>query len=393
MYRRKQRSRLNSYSSLRDFCYSASDTMRDFRACVEGSIPDVEQCSQRGTTPRVQRWLPYHYSEPDEKICRTEMLIKDYFEFKAARCIQRFVRGWLVRILMAKQIRAAIIIQTEWRRFLCQRLYFRKLQGLTQQRIEEHYFRAAQTIQAAYRGWWTRQYIHDHVRLTRLSTWAGEDLLHCVAFKLHHLIRTYVIPGVYSLKNATTLSKVEELLASLSYKQCNGHSQKVHRERTHQIGLAKKHFVCSKFATKIPYGGLDMYNQCAQKYQTLFSEKDADRKMAKILQMYALAHRGDPRVVKIRHGKSIGATLVCLPPPTTFCGDIIRSMKRWKIIKESGLTVDEHILERPQNVENFLKEIQWKWDKLKGNCHCEHASIKELEKGNKLTGGCPPVLN
>lgn len=134
---------------------------------------------------------------------RTEILIKDYFEFKAARCIQRFVRGWLVRILMAKQIRAAIIIQTEWRRFLCQRLYFCKLEALIQQRVEEHYFRAAQKIQAAYRGWWSRQNIHDHNRLTRLSTWAGEDLLHCVAFKLHHLIRTYVIPGIYSLRNTT----------------------------------------------------------------------------------------------------------------------------------------------------------------------------------------------
>ncbi|KAI9575227.1 hypothetical protein GQX74_013608 [Glossina fuscipes] len=390
MYRKKQRSRLNSYSSLRDFCYSAADTMRDFRECMEGSIPDIEQCSHGGTMPRAQSC---HNSECDGKLSRTELLIKDYLEFKAARCIQRFVRGWLVRIFIAKQIRAAIIIQTEWRRFYCQRLYFRKLEKLIQQHIEEHYFRAAQKIQAIYRGWWSRQNVHDHARLTRLSTWAGEDLLHCVAFKLHHLIRTYAIPGVYSLKNKTTLSKVEQLLASLSYKQCNDHSQEGNRQRIHQISSAKKHFEGSKFATQIPYAGLDMYNLCAQKYQTLFSEKDADRKMAKILQMYALAHREDPRVIKIRHGKSTGASLVCLPPPTTFCGDIIRSMKRWKIIKESNLTVDKNILERPQNVENFLKEIHWKWNKLQGNCHCEQAFIKELEKGNKFTGSCPPVLN
>lgn len=79
---------------------------------------------------------------------------------------------------------------------------------------------------------------------------------------------------------------------------------------------------------------------------------------------------------------------ICLPPPTTFCGDVVRSMKRWKIIKENNLTVETKILDNPQNVENFLREVQSKWDILHGNCHCKDAFIKELEKGKKFTGIC-----
>uniref|UniRef100_A0A1A9WW80 Uncharacterized protein n=1 Tax=Glossina brevipalpis TaxID=37001 RepID=A0A1A9WW80_9MUSC len=364
---------------------------------MEGSLPDVESRAQSKNQLSLHT-RGRHFSEYSENeecsedvtpLTGTDMLVWDYIEFKAARHIQCMVRGWLIRNRIAKQTRAAIIIQTEWRRFYCKRLYLRKLEKLTQQRIEEHYFRSAQIIQAAYRGWWSRQNIHDHTRLIRLSNWAGEDLLHCVAFKLHHLLRTFVIPGVYSLKNTTTLSKVEELLANLRFKQCNDHSQEINRQRNLRTHLAKKDFIKTEFATKIPYSGLDMYTTCSRKCQTISSEKDADRKMAKILRMYQLAHHEDPRIIKMRHGK---AQVICLPPPTSFCADLVRSMKRWNIIKESEVTVERDIFKKPGNIENFLKEIHWKWDNLHGNCHCNDAFIKVLEKGDKLTGSFPPLL-
>lgn len=126
----------------------------------------------------------------------------DYRQFKAARCIQRLVRGWLARTLYRRKRKASIIIQTEWRRFYAGRLYYRILEQIVQQRLEQHYFKAARTIQAFWRGWWVREHIHDHTRLMRLQLMAGEDLLHCIAFKLHHLLRTHQIPGIYSLRNS-----------------------------------------------------------------------------------------------------------------------------------------------------------------------------------------------
>uniref|UniRef100_A0A1B0A8D5 Spermatogenesis-associated protein 17 n=1 Tax=Glossina pallidipes TaxID=7398 RepID=A0A1B0A8D5_GLOPL len=380
MSKSKQRPRLNSFSSLRHFCYSATGLSQNWKACLEEDINfeddwDSDECLEF----------------KQQALSRTEMLVRDYCEFKAARTIQRFVRGWLVRNRLGKRTRAAIIIQTEWRRFYYQRVYFRKVERLLQQRIEEYYFFAAQKIQAAFRGWWSREYIHDHTRLMRLHAAAGEDLLHCVAFKLHHLIRTHAIPGIYSLRNTTNLSKVEKLLAAMSFKQCNDRAREVNRRRAELIYHSKKRFKKSQFASEIPFPGPNIYNLCEPKCLSLYSDKDADRKMAKILRMYEKAQSEDSKIFKLRRKKGkIPAAFrhICLPPPTTFCGDVVRSMKRWKIIKENNLTVETKILDNPQNVENFLREVQSKWDILHGNCHCKDAFIKELEKGKKFTGIC-----
>ena len=118
-----------------------------------------------------------------------------------ARCIQSVVRGWLCRRRLQRMRCASIIIQKEWRRFYYQRKYFQKVEAAVQQAAEDFYNRAATRIQAFYRGWWVRHYVHDHSRLMHLQLLAGEDLLSCVAFKLHHLLRTHQIPGVYSLRN------------------------------------------------------------------------------------------------------------------------------------------------------------------------------------------------
>lgn len=123
-------------------------------------------------------------------------------DFKAARCIQRFAKGWLVRRKLEKKRKAAIVIQKEWRRFYYQRYFYQLLENKVQLALTTHYFKAAQKIQAVFRGWWVRQHIHDHSRLIQIQITAGEDLLHCVAFKLHHLLRTYQIPGVFSLKDS-----------------------------------------------------------------------------------------------------------------------------------------------------------------------------------------------
>uniref|UniRef100_A0A1A9WWN3 Spermatogenesis-associated protein 17 n=1 Tax=Glossina brevipalpis TaxID=37001 RepID=A0A1A9WWN3_9MUSC len=392
--------RRSNSSSFYPFCCSEAkptESWQTFKTCIAENFPRTKFHEEEERLKSSE----YGYLHGNTSKCsnasiitRTQLLIWDYLEFKAARSIQRFVRGWLVRNRLAKQIHAAVIIQTEWRRFYCQRWYFRKVENLLQQRIEKYYFRAAQKIQALFRGWWSRQHIHDHSRLMRLGITAGEDLLHCVAFKLHHLIRTHVIPGIYSLRNTTTLSKVEKLLASMTFKQCIDRAREANRRRALHIFSAKVRFKDSEITTQIPFAGPNISNLCEAKCIALYSERDADRKMAKILRMYEIANREDPKMFKLRDKKSKILTFrhVCLPPPTTFCGDLIRSMKKWKIIKEKNLSVDVDIFENPKNVENFLKEVQSKWDILHGCCHCSNAFIKELEKGKKFTGSCPPIL-
>ncbi|XP_005182240.1 uncharacterized protein LOC101891227 [Musca domestica] len=313
-------------------------------------------------------------------LSRTSLLLLDYRQFKAARCIQRFVRGWLARTRFRRLKWATIIIQTEWRRFHACRLYYRKLEDLVQQRIEEHYYKSAQKIQALWRGWWVREHIHDHTKLVRLQLMAGEDLLHCVAFKLHHLLRTHQIPGVYSLRNSSALSKVEALLASMTFKTCTERVRKAHDFRQNQIKEGRKQFEKSAHGTRLPFPGPNIHNACMPKCMPLYNEKDADRRMNKILRMYEEASRRDPRIKNVKRKSKFSQQYrgLCKPEPTTFCGDVVRSMKKWKILNDTNLQVDPNIFQSPENVENFLKEIKSWWSLLHGNCHCCQTNLKEV---------------
>ncbi|XP_061393810.1 uncharacterized protein LOC133329349 [Musca vetustissima] len=314
-------------------------------------------------------------------LSRTSLLLLDYLQFKAARSIQRFVRGWLDRSRYKRLKWASIIIQKEWRRFHACRLYYRKLEALVQQRIEEHYFKSAQKIQALWRGWWVREHIHDHTKLVRLQLLAGEDLLHCVAFKLHHLLRTHQIPGVYSLRNSSAFSKVEALLASMTFKTCTERVRKAHDFRQQQIKEGRKQFEKSAHGTRVPFSGPNLHNSCRVKCLPLYNEKDADRKMNKILRMYEeAANRQDPRLrnTKLKSKFSQQYRGICRPEPSTFCGDIVRSMKKWQIISDGNFEVDPNIFQHPENVEHFLKEIKSWWSLLHGNCHCRPADVKEM---------------
>lgn len=70
---------------------------------------------------------------------------------------------------------------------------------------------------------------------------------------------------------------------------------------------------------------------------------------------------------------------LCMPPPTTFCGDVVRSMRKWKIVNSCNLTIKPDVFQNPQNVANFLGEIRSWWDILHGNCLCRSKFKAELE--------------
>ncbi|XP_073838559.1 uncharacterized protein [Musca autumnalis] len=320
-------------------------------------------------------------------LSRTSLLLLDYQQFKAARCIQRYVRGWLARTSYRRLKWATIIIQKEWRRFYACRLYYRKLEDLLQQRVEGHYFRSAQKIQALWRGWWVREHIHDHTKLVRLQLMAGEDLLHCVAFKLHHLLRTHQIPGVYSLRNSSALSKVEALLASMTFKTCTERVRKAHDFRQNQIKEGKKQFEKSAHGTRLPFAGPNIHNACVAKCMPLYNEKQADRKMNKILRMYEEASRRDPRIKPTKPKSKFSQQYrgLCKSEPTTFCGDVVRSMRKWQIINDTNLQVDPNIFQQPEKVEHFLEEIKSWWNLLHGSCHCRQTEVKEMANGQERT--------
>ena len=55
-------------------------------------------------------------------------------------------------------------------------------------------------------------------------------------------------------------------------------------------------------------------------------------------------------------------------------------MKKWKILAANNRTVDPNIFKQPQNIENFLKEIESMMSFIQGNCLCRREFDDELEK-------------
>ncbi|XP_036326755.1 uncharacterized protein LOC118739500 [Rhagoletis pomonella] len=324
------------------------------------------------------------------QLSRTSLLILDYFQFKAARTIQKHLRRWYYQRIYQRKRSAAIRIQYEWRKFYKKRTIYLKLEQETQEAAEKFYFRQAQKIQALWRGWYIRQYVHDHNQLLKSQVLTAEDLLQCVAFKLHHMLRTYQIPGVYSLRNSHCLSKVEKLLAAMSFKQHNIYVRQLRTYLEKRSNNARKKFEDSAYSTVVPYAGPNVHGHCEPKCTALFKAKDMDRRMYEILNMYEEAakagvqkqrkHSGSRHMEKSGRKYMYPGQRKQKQPQnkTDFCEDIVNSMKRWRILKDNNVTVDPNIFRRPDKLENFLREIESIHSLMQDRCHCRIKSAEEL---------------
>uniref|UniRef100_A0A034WFS9 Spermatogenesis-associated protein 17 n=1 Tax=Bactrocera dorsalis TaxID=27457 RepID=A0A034WFS9_BACDO len=350
-----------------------------------------------------QGWYEEMWSTSDIKqkskmqLSRTSLLRLDYLQFKAARTIQKYLRRWYYQRIYQRKRTAAIRIQFEWRKFYRRHHTYRKLEEETQAVVEQYYFRQAQKIQALWRGWYTRQYIHDHSQLLKSQVLTAEELLQCVAFKLHHMLRTYQIPGVYSLRNSHCLSKVEKLLAAMSFKQHNKYVRQLRAKLDNQTNIARKKFEHSSYNTLVPYPGPNVHGYCDPKCEILEKSKDVDRRMYNILNMYEQAAkaqlRDKHRAVKKRHrsverkekktaasakSKLAQRKSSVVEKETDFCEDIVNSMKRWSILRDNNVTVDPDIFRRPEMLENFLHEIESIYNMMQEHCHCKIKILEQL---------------
>lgn len=80
--------------------------------------------------------------------------------------------------------------------------------------------------------------------------------------------------------------------------------RKAHDYRQNQIRESKKIFKKSAYGTQVPFPGHNIHNICVPKCMPLYSEKEADRKMTKILRMFEEANRKDPRMRTLKKTES-----------------------------------------------------------------------------------------
>ncbi|XP_034473234.1 uncharacterized protein LOC117780712 [Drosophila innubila] len=319
------------------------------------------------------------------KLSRTSLLILDYKQFRAAQRIQKYWKRYHER-QMSYQLDAAVSIQRWWRGFRQRRKYIQLVEEKLHQRLWEHFNRSATKIQAFYRGWFVRQTVHNAYSLRRMQLCAAEELLSCVAYKLHHLLRTYSIPGVYSLRNSKCLSKVEKMLTSTTFRFHNDRARYYQSQMANMTESRRAEFNANRAFTKVPYSGPNFNTLCKVPCDSsVFGSKYMDSRMYKIIEGYEKSQL-DQKMQKMKHSLAnrkfrLHVENILSQKVHTqrdFCGDVIESMRKWKIWDDQNVSISKSIFKSPELLSNFLDEAA---DFLKDfqniTCHCK---IKVFDK-------------
>ncbi|XP_051859001.1 abnormal spindle-like microcephaly-associated protein homolog [Drosophila albomicans] len=190
-------------------------TYRNTLASISNDFKSTDEYESETTE---SKGLPSTYLN---NALRTQLLLLDYKQFKAARIIQKTFRGWRVRNHMVKQSNAAEIIQRVWRRYLVGR----NLQMIAEEKVQQSmvilFNSSSIKIQASFRGWWTRKHVNNTSYLHTLQLNAVQYILYEMIGSLHTMKRSNVLPGISTFYNQECMDKVQNLLSTLSYRMYN----------------------------------------------------------------------------------------------------------------------------------------------------------------------------
>ncbi|KAH8376612.1 hypothetical protein KR093_000379, partial [Drosophila rubida] len=285
-------------------------------------------------------------------------------QFVAARCIQRF---WRRRKALKQRDRrdwAAVEIQRWWRGFYVRHRLVKLVETMLHERLAEVYKNSAITIQSQFRGWIVRQTVHDAYSLRRMQQLAAEELLSCVAYRLHHLLRTQSIPGIYSLRDSNCLSKAEKLLTSTNFRFHNDRARYYQMNNAVLMDVRREQFLRNKYYTEVPYIGPNFNAECnAGCGVSVFGVKYLDARMYKIIQEYEKGQfdeklRNVHRTLADRKLRKHVEDMLSRTKHISdnFCSDVIRSMRKWKIWDDNNLSISEDVFRTPELLHSFLDE-------------------------------------
>ncbi|KAH8394155.1 hypothetical protein KR215_000836, partial [Drosophila sulfurigaster] len=297
-------------------------------------------------------------------VARTCLLIIDYKQFLAARCIQRAWRRYYARRPNRKDW-AAIKIQRWWRGYATRNNYLKLVENMLHERLWAHYNRSATKIQALFRGWLVRQTVHDAYSLQN--------------FLFFRLIFFYFC--------FSCLSKVEKLLTSTTFRF---HNDRARYYQMHMANLMKNRrdeFKRNKFRTAVPFKGPNFNTGCNLTCEeSAFGIKYMDARMYKIIKEYetgkiddkikkvhrTLADRKYRKHVEDMISRTVNAS-------QNFCGDVIESMRKWRIWDDNNLKISENVFRTPEMLNNFLDEAAILIDQLNDvPCYCRIDNFEEV---------------
>ncbi|XP_017061161.2 uncharacterized protein LOC108101361 [Drosophila ficusphila] len=273
------------------------------------------------------------------KLSRTTVQLIDYKMFIAARRIQAFWRGHRVRKLLHQRWQAAIVIQRWWRGFWARHSLREQLEQRLQETILEHFHIAATRIQALYRGWRDRRFIHDVQNLRRMQNSAAEELLNCVILQLYYMRQEGSLPGIFSLRNSPCLSKIEKLKATMLFRFYNGRVLSMVETGLAQREGYNRQFESSTSHTQFPYAGPN-FNDCFEPPDDRLQVKNLpdDPRYAQIIAQYEESQldknlRNTHLRSNSRKRQELMQNIIARERLATrkFCSYIIDHMRRWTI--------------------------------------------------------------
>ncbi|XP_032575347.1 uncharacterized protein LOC116801231 [Drosophila sechellia] len=225
-------------------------------------------------------------------LTRVQSVILDHKQFKAARTIQRYFHGWLVRENYRKLLKSAIIIQKWWRRFEAQRNLLYVAESALQSAVLAHYEKSATLIQTLYRGWWSRKHIFDLTMLKSVQIMLAKDLIHSLLKYLHATKNSEMLPGIYTIRDSSIcLETLEELMATFGFRYYNDHACYKMKETLSMVAQSRKVFTSTSYFTDVPYPGFNDRGFCGPQQHSTMTVNAKDQEHYELIHIFLTGSR------------------------------------------------------------------------------------------------------
>ncbi|XP_060656379.1 uncharacterized protein LOC132791463 [Drosophila nasuta] len=341
-------------------------TYRNTLASISNDFKSTDEYESETTE---SKGLPSTYLN---NALRTQLLLLDYKQFKAARIIQKTFRGWRVRNHMVKQSNAAKIIQRVWRRYLVGRNLQMIAEEKVQQSMEILFNSSSVKIQASFRGWWTRKHVNNTSYLHTLQLNAVQDILYEMIGSLHTMKRSNVLPGISTFYNQECMDKVQNLLSTLSYRMYN----EVVARRQLRTNLRLKEdlemWKKSQLYTLVPYMGISCEPSMHYIDMGPSTEDFKEIGLVKcILEANNKIHKTKRKSIEKVKGRFSEHSFP--DNQSMFCREMMEKIKKWKALQDTGLGKSLQNRYSQEYMPDFLSDIKSYLEShnYMENCYCK----------------------
>ncbi|KAH8325072.1 hypothetical protein KR074_005966, partial [Drosophila pseudoananassae] len=298
----------------------------------------------------------------------------------AARRIQAHWRQYRIQKLLRQRQQAAITIQRWWRGFWMRSQQSLHMELLLQKTVLDHFQRAANTIQAFFRGWRDRRNVHDDNQLRRTQKDAVEELLHSLAVEMRRIKAAGFIAGTESLRDSRLLSKVERIIAMLGFRFHNARVLSLVARRTSYKEEQCRYFEGADFFFEVPFAGPNFFEMCSEGVTNdmRLVETDIDECYHDIIVGYETFQQNSKlrellRAKALQKLQQLRNHVIEKERKKTrdFCEDVADHMSKWPIWQNIGPIDSKSEKFCDEMCQCFFRRMEYLLDEYNVSCYCK----------------------